>query len=232
MCESFEGSNNPGTGCTDSRWTERDDGANCVITYSASHPGTFDCAGKGDEATTFAIASSSSNSCGLYIDNALSMTDYWVEFSFYFTGVSGNADTETVDLFITRNDTSDEILLRLYFDDPNFVLYLYHKDEVGNSETTTSPTIVANTWYRVKLWHDAGCGSNGAGDEDCIQWWLATNDGAYSEIEITDDSVRSGTTTDAIIAEGWLDDPQFAVTLTVDNLIIDDDTEPSVCDGS
>ena len=214
LCEDFEGSTaclSGGDAACRSGWTALVT-AGGSIDFTTTHGGTLACTDKGTNAVTVTVTNGETGylvTRDLGADKAVTYTQ------FYLRVVSeGLAENHAVAIAVGINAviSATTWTVALYQGTTNLYLRLCWNNDSVCSLGTTAVTI--GTWYRVRVRHNVT-----AGTAD-----LKVND-------TTEVTVSSGVTGDstrylALGSSGWASDP---LTTQIDNITVDDDTEPGAC---
>ena len=217
LCESFE---NEADGLVDASWdlTTDDEGAGCVISVKQAHSGDFGCSTRGryylDIDTDDAIECAARNPVPASEDPSY----YAFSIKVVDHGLSAGQDD-----YVFQNSVL-KWGIRIMNDAGTLKWSLYHRDKTDAIEFDNGTNITLGTWYRHRLKIDADCGTAGQGDiHDCIQWWIAEDDGVLSEQAISDDSTNANQTTSILQIGDGRPDPEDAIHIHVDNVLLDDD---------
>lgn len=225
LCESFEGSNDPNAGNTDSNWTLEGTGdADCTVSHNQAHSGDgdFDCSTRNIDYIEIDMTDNTTpTECGMS-NTATDNIDINVAVSFKVIS-EGLANTEDVYVFIANGAGGTHFSIRIYDDNGTLKWQLHHQDITSTTNYDLGSTIsLGDTWYRHRIKWDGNCGTNNLDSNDCIQWWIAVNDGSMSEQYISDDSTRAGNVENIFIGDVNRT-PEGSFNIYVDNVLVDDD---------
>jgi hypothetical protein len=219
LCEDSESTTNCGNEAADdsvcrNTWTVREASGSTVV-FDAAHSGTLSCTDKGSRAVQITKTDTDATHGIIIAKTAVDAT--FVQF--YLNVVAENANASEVYIAGIMDGSGNAIMqLRMTGKAANPTLRLLYYNGTGHAVGSESSALTVGTWYKIKMQYAVSTDTNGIVKlyVDAAEVTAITNNGSTRQAARYYWGNYDGGDADTY-------------TIQIDDIKIDDDTEPGAC---